>query len=231
MKWFHQSTISSRIIWSYLFLLAIILVLVFFSIYQLERVNYIATEIEVCWLPATRTLGDINKGLSELRITEYQYVLSHSPDERDSLAQKIQDRIQFIHQEQQIYEPLMVSEEEKNIYHQFCLLWDRYQLANRPILSLSSIDQNSEALSILHGPSKPLYDEMNALLETLININERGGIETSHRGDSIYALSTLQIISLGVFALVIGVIVCIFLTYCLVTTISVTRKYKFISDK
>jgi len=231
MKLFNLPTISARIIGGYLILLVAIFVLVLFSLYQLERVNYIATEIEVNWLPATRTLGDINKGLSELRITEYRHIASDSQEEMDVLAKNIDDRIRTIQEERALYEPLIVTPEEKDIYDAFCSSWNQYLEESRPITATSSNRQKGEALSRINARSQTLYGEMNSYMEKLIDINEQGGIETSHRGDSILALSTFQIITMGVFALIVGIVICVFMTYFLITNVSVTRKYKFISEK
>lgn len=209
----------------------VIFVLVFFSIYQLERVNYIATEIEVNWLPATRILGDINKGISELRLAEYQHIVANSPEEMDALAKGIDDKIRHIQDKQAVYEPLIVTPEEKDIYAAFCQKWKTYLTENRKIVSLSSQNQKTEALSLLHDRSETTFSEMNLDLGNLIDINEKGGIDTSNRGDSILALSSLQLIALGVFALIVGLIICIFMTYFLITNVSVTRKYQFISEK
>ncbi len=226
-----QTNMSSKIVWGYLFLLAIIFFLVIFSTYQLERVNFIATEIEENWLPATRTLGDINKGLSDLRIAEYQIAVSTSSTDIETLLGNIQKTIQTIQDEQAIYEDLIITEEEKKYYDIFCQKWEAYRTENRKIQNLSRDNHIPDALAILNGPSHAIFQEMSSLMEHLININEKGGIETSHRGDSIYTLSSLQIISLGIFALIVGITICIIMSYFLITTASVTRKYKFISSK
>lgn len=228
---FNRSKISSRIIWSYFFLLAVIFFLVIFSLYQLERVNYIATEIEVNWLPATRTLGDINKGLSEVRIAEYQHVSASTPEEMEALTQAVAEKIQWVMDEQKVYEPLIVLDEEKRLYDRFCQRWETYRTENQKIITASANDRKQEALLLLGSRSQELFGEMNDLLYQLIDLNEEGGIATSHRGDSIFALSSVQIIGLGALALVVGIIICIFMTYFLITTVSVTRKYKFLSGK
>lgn len=231
MRFFNQFTISSRIIWSYIVLLAIIFALVFFSIYQLERVNYIATEIELCWLPATRTLGDINKGISEMRIAEYRHIAENSAGERETAAQIIEGKIRLIEKERGIYEPLIITPEERTLYNDFSKQWEVYLTEDREILALSMQNKNEEALLRLHEQSKTTFEAMNRDLERLIDINEKGGIDTSRRGDSILANSSLLIIALGVLGLVVGVIICIFTAYYLITKVSVTRKYKFVSDK
>ncbi len=228
---FNRSKISSRIIWSYIFLLVVIFLLVIFSLYQLERVNYIATEIEVNWLPATRTLGDINKGLSELRIAEYQHVTASTPEEKELLVQAVTKKIQWVQDERIIYEALIVLDKEKRLYDQFCQRWEVYLAENRKIMTLSTNDRMQEALLLLRGRSQESFTEMNDFMQQLIDINEEGGIATSHRGDSISALSSVQIIGLGAFAFVVGIVICIFMTYYLITNVSVTRKYKFLSGK
>jgi len=231
MKKFANMKFSTKIIISYMLLFFIIMALGAFSITQLNNVNYIAAEIEKIWLPATRTLGDINKNLAELRILELQHISSSSQEEMDQFEKQAQEMIDGIAGEQAIYEPLIVLEEEKKLYAAFRENWGQYVKETQQILSLSREEKKAEALSRLRGDSQILYKNSSDSIIGLINLNEHGGVDLSRRADFIYTLSSLQIVLLIVAALFVGLSASTYITYSLLVYVRISKKYQFLPTK
>ncbi|MEW6236883.1 MAG: MCP four helix bundle domain-containing protein [Candidatus Omnitrophota bacterium] len=231
MNRFSNMKFSTKIIVSYMLLFFIIVALGAFSITQLNNVNYIATEIEKIWLPATRTLGDINKCISELRIIELQHISSSSKDDMDRFENQAKEIIGGIASEQSIYEPLIVLNEEKILYASFRENWARYIKETERIFALSRENKKSEALSMLRDESQLLYNNSSDSIIGLINLNEHGGIDLSQRADFISSLSSLQIVILIVAGLFVGISASTYITYSLLVYVRISKKYQFLPAK
>lgn len=76
MKWFYDLRVATKLVISFLAVLALATFLGVFSIVQLALVNQTSTDMELNWMPSVRATSDMNTNTSDYRIAELQHILS-----------------------------------------------------------------------------------------------------------------------------------------------------------
>ena len=186
-------------LWSVLVLALLIGGLAIFALYSWSRVaqiNQASTEIERNWLPSTQLLGQMEVDSLAYRVAVMQHVLSLRDEDMRSYEEQMNSALASLNGAQGRYEPLIVSEEERNLYRAFENAWTGHLEASQAALALSSENQNQEAVTVLRQRSQPLFDEASRHLEDLIALNVETATALSQEGDDILGEFQLALVIL-----------------------------------
>src|SRR5207237_892521 len=151
-------------------MLALMAGLGYVAITQLNEVNNISSEIEVTWLPAAITLGNINTETSDLRIATLQHIATLDSAEREKYERDIATILNDLRKNQSDYENIakLIPAEQKKAYEDFKSLFSEYIIEHEKILNLSRQNKSDEAKALLRGRSQQLFnDYSNKLLEMI----------------------------------------------------------------
>ncbi|MEW6354464.1 MAG: methyl-accepting chemotaxis protein [Pseudomonadota bacterium] len=211
MKWFYNLKIATKLIISFLVVLALTSFLGVFSIVQLANVNQMSTDMATNWLPSVRVTSDMNTNTSDFRIAELQHVASLTEEEMKKYEGDMDALLKALEKNRAEYEKLISSEEERAIYNSFATQWKAYMSVHEDIVNLSRENKNEEAKALIRGDSQKLFDGASADLLKLVNMNVQGGKDASDAGDVLYANSRMWIIGVLIGALVLGLGLAIFI--------------------
>uniref|UniRef100_UPI0035B4DB3C MCP four helix bundle domain-containing protein n=1 Tax=Dongia sp. TaxID=1977262 RepID=UPI0035B4DB3C len=181
------------------------------SIYNLGIVNDQSTEITVNWLPSVDIVNRLNTNTSDLRIAQGTHIMSTTEEEMGKAEKDINQTNQTIAENRKIYEALISSEEERQIYNTFGEQWGSYLALSDKVLELSRKNANEEASALFKGEARQHYDEASATLLQLVDLNRKGASDASATGDTIYAQSRTIIVSTLIVIMVVSVGVSILL--------------------
>jgi len=179
MHWFENLTISKKLLLSFATLIICTCCLGIFSISKLVKVNAVSTEIAADWLPSVNILGKLQLSLARYRISESSHISSVSPDEMGNNEKAMTTRLDIIHQQQAIYEPLISSEEERKKYEDLKFLIDNYLKINQKMISLSRQGNKDEARALFKGDSNKQFRAMTEKAESLSKLNEDGATQSN----------------------------------------------------
>ncbi len=176
------------------------------SINRISVVNDQSTIIAENWLPSVDIVDKLNMNTSDLRIAQGTHIMSTTEEEMAKAEGDIEAQIKIIADNRKIYEPLISSTQEKEIYDKFSQQWDQYLLVSKDIVDLSRQNKNEEAAALFKGEARKIFDDASATLTDLAKLNKEGAEAASAEGDAIYASSRIILIASLVTAIVLSVI-------------------------
>ena len=196
MQRFLSLNISAQLLISFVAGILLTIGLGGFAIVQLNVVNQISTEMEVNWMPSVRFSSAMNTIASDFRIAELQHILSTEDSEMKKYEKDMQDVLADFEKNRAAYAKLISSPDEQRLYDKFKSEWDGYLVQHQKLLELSRQNKNIEARDLIRGTSQKLYDQAGEDLQSIVDLNVRGGEDASKRGDTIYNTARYKVIAL-----------------------------------
>ena len=190
-------------LWSVVGLTTLIGGLSLFALYSWSRVaqiNQASTAIERNWLPSTRLLGQMEVDALSYRVAAMQHVLSLQDEDMQRYEEEMAAALASLDEARGSYEPLIVTEEERDLYSAFGSAWARHLEESGAALALSRENQNQEAVTVLRQEPQALFDEADGYLEDLIVLNVETATSISQAGDEIlgqFQLALVMLLILG----------------------------------
>lgn len=186
MNWFNSMKIGTKLMVSFMTVIALTIFLGVFSLFQMNRVNQTSTDMEVNWMPSVKVTSSLNTNTSDFRIDELQHVLSLDETQMKDYEQQISSVAKTIADNRATYEKLISSPEERQLYDVFAKEWAAYLVEHDKVLSFSRQNKNDEARALLRGESQKYFDLASGALMKLADLNEKGGQDASKQGNEIY---------------------------------------------
>jgi len=211
MKWFYDLKIATKLIASFLVVLSLTAMIGGFAILQLAEVNQASTEIKDNWMPAMGAAQAMKTNIADYRIKEFRHIVVQTPAEMAQIEGQATQILKQLEENRVLYEKLIASPEERQAYQAFMGEWGAYQGISKTLHDLSRQNHKAEALALINGDSKRVYDRVGAGIDKLIQINNDGGRSASARADALYASARIAIISVLIGALVIGLLLALFI--------------------
>ena len=203
--------------------LIFLLALGIISIQRMSVVNDQSTILAENWMPSIKVVEEINTNTSDLRIAEYEHVLSQSPEDMKKAENSMETILSTMKKNRAEYEKLISSPEEKALYEEFSKKFDTYMEIHKQLMVLSSQNKTEEATQILHKGGK-VFDDFSEVALKLVKINVDGGNQASLTGDEIYSQAKITMISIIIISILLGMFVAFLITR------SITSSLKELQD-
>jgi methyl-accepting chemotaxis protein len=204
MKWFYDLKIASKLVVSFVAVLALTTFLGIFSMFQLARVNQTSTDLATNWMPSIRAVYQIKDDIAQYRTEELQHILSTDDASLSRYEKEMNATLEKLKKNRQAYETLISEPEEKKLYAEFSKLHETYMKHHAEIADLSRASRTPEAMDLIRGDSQQVFREMEARITKLVKINENGGVDAAKAGEQVYTTSHIWIISLLVGCILVG---------------------------
>lgn len=198
-------TIAKKLGLAFGLILVLMLALGLISLRQMNVMNQQSTDMAQNWMPSIRTTEEINTATSDFRIQELIHVVSETPAEMKVAEEKMAAILDQINNDRAAYEKLISSPEEKAIYDLFSRQYDEYLKLHDQMIPLSTELRTKEAMEILNGPSKQLYDDASANLLKLVQLNNKGGEAAAATASAVYTQAKWIVLALALVSVLIGV--------------------------
>ncbi|WP_416399072.1 methyl-accepting chemotaxis protein [Allohahella sp. A8] len=206
MNLYRNLRLSAKLGFGFGLLLALMLGLGVFSILQLEKVSNTSTEMKESWLPKIRMLGVMDVTMSDFRVAELQHIQSLTEQEMAPFEKQMKEYVISFEQNLSNLAPLLVFEAGRQLHSQIKTSWRDYLAAHDQVITLSRQQRNDEALALIRGESKALFDKSTLAMQQLIDLNEEGAKAASDLGDQIYADSRTLIIAIIAGGILLGIL-------------------------
>ncbi|MES2102665.1 MAG: methyl-accepting chemotaxis protein [Pseudomonadota bacterium] len=209
MNWFNNMKIGSKLMTSFIVMMALTVLLGVFSIDKLVQVNQASTDIATNWLPSIRAGLQMQSSLGRFRISELQHILSTEEADLAAAEKAMDTRLGSFKTIQGNYEKLLSEPEEKRIYPEFQKTLDAYLATNKKILEMSRAGKKDEARAMFKTESNQLFRQVNEQLDQLVKINDDGSTAADKGADLIYGAARTWIIVLLIACVVIGLVLAV----------------------
>lgn len=171
------------------------------SMLGMSNMNKDTQDLSKNWLPTIKVISELNGFVNEYRRNELVHILSND----DALTREYENRLRKtesdIKEKIKEYEPLISEPEERVAYPQFMAEWNSYIENHKIVEMLAKQGKKDEATQKVLGETRDKY--MNALkqLTIIIEVNNKGSIQSSRDAEKAYNNGKLLNICLIIFAL------------------------------
>ncbi len=187
-------------------ILLFILGLGIMSLQRMSVVNDQSTILAQNWMPSIKLVEEINTSTSDLRLYEFEHVLTQTPQDMQKIENEMDSVLSTINKNRTEYEKLISSDEEKALYEDFSKKFDTYMDMHKKLIPMSKQNKTEEAQKILHE-GEPLFNDFSQEMLKLVELNVEGGKKASLQGDEIYAQAKIIIISVIVISILLGIFI------------------------
>ncbi|MBA1428336.1 MULTISPECIES: methyl-accepting chemotaxis protein [Pseudomonas fluorescens group] len=211
MKWFYDLKISTKLISSFLVVLALTAAMGGFAILQLGAVNHAAQDIKGNWMPSMRAAAGMRFFAANYRLKENRHLATEIAEEKAQAEREAADARQQFETRMGTYEQLLSNDEDRQLLASVKSAWDAYLASSKQVLEFSRQNQEAQARGLLRGESKGHFDEVTSRLQKMIELNDAGATTAGDKGSALYENARLSIIAVLVAALLIGLGLAVFI--------------------
>jgi methyl-accepting chemotaxis protein len=206
MKSFRNLKIAKKLNLVVAAMLAMMLALGVFSVFQLYELNRVTKEINHRWSPAVRYALDIKYGLTRFRSFELFHVVSTEPEILRKYEQDMENQMQQVQRSLAAYAALSHSAPEQDIIDKLRGSLTAYRGAVRQVVGLSRGGDDVAALAVVRGDSRKYDFEALALIDKLVAFNENGSAQATQSSEQTYLHARHMIFGFMAAALVLGLL-------------------------
>ncbi len=205
--------LRTQLIIGYGFIIILTVILGITALVLMDKINYQSTIIADNWFPSAFNTADMNTATSDLRIAELQHIMSRTAQEMEGYEKNMEAVLKDIKARQNLYVPLINSEQEQNMYNEFLGKWGKYVEEHEEVLRLSKANRNEEAKDRIREQSQQAFDGFSSKLLELVTLNYEGAQSASADGDVLYARSRWIVITGMLIVLIMSLVIAILQTY------------------
>jgi methyl-accepting chemotaxis protein len=211
MKWFYDLKISTKLISSFLVVLALTAIMGVFAILQLGAVNHAAQDIRGNWMPSMRAAAGMRFFAANYRLKENRNIGTEVAEEKAQAEREAVEARQQFETRLGTYEQLISNDEDRQLLASVKSTWSAYLASSQQLFELSRQNQEAQARGVLRGESKVHFDELTSRLQKMVELNDAGATVAGDKGSALYESSRLLIIVVLGAALLIGLGLALFI--------------------
>jgi len=212
VAWFSKMKITSKLGVGFGVVLALVVVLGVFSLFQLSKLNANVLDIGDNWMASITYISKLRFDASKLRRWELNSFLSA---DKAGAQQEIAAAMAAIAEDEKLYEPTIVSEQERGLYQGFRAEWDKHLAVKDRGAELfrQGKEKEAEALSMSEGVTT--FAAADQFLADDVKLNVKGGDDAMKSAAGTYSSSRYWVIGLLAGAFLVGLIIAIIIVRAL----------------
>ncbi len=167
------------------------------SFFSLNRMRVVKTEIDAVAqnrLPRALAIAELKRSTLDLRINQLQHALAADASSKQAQVDTLIKLIDQINYHIDEYDSLKALAEESRIYStaeaklyaDFDEKWEDYQDLSRTLLGLLRDNAMTEALALLNGEARDVFEDFSADLGALVKITQQDSQAGAARAESAY---------------------------------------------
>ena len=196
----RNMNIAPRAFLGFAFIGALMLLLGVFALNQMSKIRAATEDITSASVPSIRALDEFTQLTLRLRVLSYRLRTNREPDVLQKTLEAFELRNLQIRTAQNIYEKLITSTEERNVYNEYVRLLGQYRQIEERMKSLSRANQVNELRSLLNTELLDNSEQVNAVLTRLLDINNDDANATNQRAKDQYDMAFDLVVGLLVIA-------------------------------
>ncbi len=179
---------------------ALMLFLGVFALNQMSKIRAATQDITLSSVPSIRALDEFTQLTLRLRVLSYRLLTNREPDVQQKTLESFDVRNQQIRTAQGIYEKLIDSSEERAAYNEYVRLLAQYHQIEERMKSLSRVNQVEELRTLLNTELLSNSDQVNAVLNRLLDINNKMALATNQQAADQYDMAFELVVILLILA-------------------------------
>ncbi|KRP64598.1 methyl-accepting chemotaxis protein [Pseudomonas orientalis] len=216
----RNMNIAPRAFLGFAFIGALMLLLGVFALNQMSKIRAATEDITLSSVPSIRALDEFTQLTLRLRVLSYRLLTNREPDVQQKTLEAFDVRNQQIRTAQGVYEKLIESSEERSTYNEYVRLLAQYHQIEERMKSLSRANQVEELRTLLNTELLTNSEQVNAVLNRLLEINNAMALDTNQQAEDQYNLAFNMVVGLLVIATALTLLFAWLLTRSITVPIS-----------
>lgn len=204
-------TIKGKLVFLVAILVGAIIYMGGYSIKNLDNVNEKSTEISKKWVPAMIYSEELNTKTSDLRILEYDHIISTNAEMMNEKEREMEEKSKEIEKYLALYKKTVDSKEDEELFNTVEKEWNEYLQQNKKVIGLSRQLKIEEAAKIMREESKQSFDRASDSLLKLAQFNkektEKASLEGDKDFDTAMKINLTLMVLLSVIGAVLGMLI------------------------
>lgn len=198
--------ISTRILGAFGMLVVLLLAVVATALLQFKIMRGNVDAITRNALPSVELINAMSTELERARLLELRHVSSTDPAYWSETEKQFAQLQQRLEEDKKIYEPLIISQEERELYQQFISERALYVDVNKQLFAFSRAGEQDKARELLAGESLKLYNQSSATLQKLVKFNSDVAKQESQASVAVYERAVMLLIAAALVAVLAAVV-------------------------
>ncbi|CAM4165929.1 methyl-accepting chemotaxis protein [Comamonas aquatilis] len=198
--------ISTRILGAFGILVVLLLAVVATALLQFKTMRDNADVITRTVLPSVEIINAMNTELERSRLVELRHVIGSDPAYLSEVESQYSQLQQRMADDKKNYEPLIISQQERDYYEQFIRERELYAQVNRQLFALSRAGEQDKAKELLEGQSLKLFNDSSATLQKLVRYNSDVARQESQASVTVYKRAVILLIAAALVAVLVAVV-------------------------
>jgi methyl-accepting chemotaxis protein len=211
MKAFLNLTLRTKLIISFMVVLALTAFLGVFSLSKLAEVRATTVEMAENWLPSIRTLADMRNEMAEMRGFQLRIAFSKNEEERTAQTQSLASAREAYKKYQAQYEPMIASPGEKKLYESIVAAFEESSKSDAEAAQLSKQGNLAGATNYTLTTQKEVYDKLSAAIGEDIKLNYDGADKANMLSAEIFSSARWWVIAVLIGTVTIGLVLAMFI--------------------
>ncbi len=217
MTWFQNLKIRTKLLLSFLVLLALSTGLGLFELEQIATLRETTHHLAYTRMSSFAQASDMRVNVTDFRIAELKHVLASDAKELAQYERDLAREQEKIQKNTEAYEALIEQDAERRLLLEFKSLWKAYLVENARLIERSRRDDDKGAWDVLEGESGKLYRDVSNKLDELMDFSSRSSREAAENAERT------QEVAQGWVGAMIGVGGLLGLLLCLVVAWRIAR--------
>ncbi len=213
MAWFSKMKIASKLGMGFAAVLALVVILGVFSLFQLSKLNANVLDIGGNWLPSITYLSQLRFEASTVRRWELNYLITA---DKAVVEQKMNAALERIAEDEKLYESTISSEQERGLYQGFRSEWDKHLAVQARCLELLRQGKEKESIALSTSEGVASFSTADQFLADDVKVNAKGGADAVKSAAATYSSSRYWVIGLLAGAFIVGLAIAIIMVRALV---------------
>ena len=177
------------------------------SLSSMAKINSSSTILAEDWLPSTIAAEELNTLTSDFRINEFAHIVAQDQETMASYEaemKRIESEIDALFS--QYISGLATGDTDRGLMEDTKTAWQEYLSINDRMITLSRENQTQEAMRMVNGEAKTLFDQASATLLKVVNFNTEGGSQANLDANELYSGAWFMMVAVIVLMIVAGVL-------------------------
>jgi len=216
-------SIKKKLAFGFTLILLLFVISSGFVYYQIDKANNEVHEVATNWVPSLEIIGKINDDV--LNFGRFFLAFGLEPDAaaKDQLEKQMNAELQDFEHHRAIYEPLISSPEEQQIYDQFIKKWNEYQ-KRVPLIKAYARQNDFANVNKEFVAVRPLFNEANALLNKLVEINTKGANQSAENANRLAKRTETVLIIAVAVSVISGAVLAVLIALSIIRPLGILEK-------
>jgi signal transduction histidine kinase len=178
-----------------------------FSIQTMNSLKHDIDDVTSNRLPSALAIAGIKSSISDMRTAQLQRAVSKDEAEQLELVGTMGVLIEEIEKNQARFESLPSTDSEGALYAQFEQLWESYADIFYRFIGLLREDKQNDAVTLLATEGSSVYQEMSAIVNQLVEINEQASNQAASDAASRFTTTRRVVRSLVIITVLVSILI------------------------